>query len=78
MRLGLSTDETWSSVASTTCAVCSGVKTWPAHRQEDAARTLLHMEEIGLDIYELTPEEEAEIDEAEASGVPQHRPHLPR
>lgn len=50
-------------------SVLERVKTWPLARQEDAARALLRMEEQGTDVYVLSPEEEAEIDEADASGI---------
>ena len=49
-------------------SVLERVKTWPRSRQEDAARTLLRMEEQGT-IYVLSPEDEEAIDEAEASGL---------
>ena len=49
-------------------SVLERVKTWPLSRQEDAARTLLRMEEQGT-IYVLSPEDEEAIDEAEASGL---------
>ncbi|HEY8566835.1 MAG TPA: hypothetical protein VIL65_15165 [Beijerinckiaceae bacterium] len=42
------------------------VKTWPLERQEDAAEMLLAMEELEGGVYKLTPEEEADIAEAEA------------
>jgi len=50
-------------------SVLERVKTWPLDRQEDAARTLLRMEELGTTRYVLSQEEEAAIDEAEASGI---------
>lgn len=43
------------------------VKTWPPDRQEDAVRTLLQMEELGTGLYKLSPEEERDLEEAEAS-----------
>ena len=44
-------------------AVLDRVKSWPPERQEDAARVLLRMEEAGTDIYELSPDELADIEE---------------
>ena len=47
-------------------AVLDRVLTWPAERQEDAARMLLAMEEEAQSgIYELDEEEAADIDAAE-------------
>jgi hypothetical protein len=40
------------------------VRTWPLERQEDAAQMLLVLERERTEIYVLSPEEEAEIDEA--------------
>lgn len=48
-------------------SVLERVKTWPLPRQEDAARTLLRMEELGTTPYTLSPEEERDLAEAEAS-----------
>jgi hypothetical protein len=45
-------------------SILERVRTWPLQRQEDAAQMLLAMEEAGTGIYVLSPEEEAEIDEA--------------
>src|SRR5262249_1818845 len=45
-------------------AVLERVRTWPQPRQEDAARLLLAMENVGTAIYELSEEEEADIDAA--------------
>lgn len=50
-------------------SVFERVKTWPRPLQEDAARTLLRMEEQGTGLYVLSAEDEAAIDEAEASGL---------
>ena len=44
------------------------VKKWPAQRQEDIARVIERMEEIGVDIYRLSDEERELIDEGLASG----------
>ncbi len=44
--------------------VLARVRTWPIERQEDAARMLMMMEEIGLEPYVLSDEERADIDEA--------------
>lgn len=49
--------------------VLDRVKTWPLSRQEDAARTLLWMEEKDAAPYVFTAEEERMLDEAEAEGV---------
>ena len=50
-------------------AVFERVRTWPEHRQEDAAHMLPRMEEIGTEFYELSEEEERELEEGEASGL---------
>ena len=50
-------------------AVLDRVKTWPQHRQEDAALTLQGMEKLGTTPYLLSEEEERSLDEAEASGI---------
>ena len=44
-------------------AVLDRVRTWPPERQEDAARVLLQMEAAGNEMYELSPEELADIEE---------------
>jgi len=44
-------------------AVLERVRTWPPERQEDAARVLLQMEAAGNEMYELSPEELADIEE---------------
>ena len=48
-------------------SILERVRTWPPDRQEDAARTLLRMEELGTTPYILSPEEERDLAEAEAS-----------
>jgi predicted transcriptional regulator len=45
-------------------AVLDRVKTWPPERQEDAAKMLLAMEQQDSAVYELSPEELADIEEA--------------
>jgi predicted transcriptional regulator len=47
-------------------AVLDRVRTWPPERQEDAVRVLLRMEEAGTEVYELSPEELADIEEGMA------------
>jgi len=42
-------------------AVLDRVRTWPPKRQEDAVRVLLEMEAPGTDVYELSPEELADV-----------------
>jgi predicted transcriptional regulator len=49
-------------------AVLDRVRTWPLQRQEDAIRVLLRLEEQGADTHELTAEELAEIELAEAEA----------
>lgn len=49
-------------------AVLDRVRTWPHERQEEAARTLILLEEIGPEPYELSREELADLDAAERSG----------
>ena len=44
-------------------AVLDRVKTWPPERQEDAVRVLLQMEEASTEVYELSEEELADIEE---------------
>jgi predicted transcriptional regulator len=44
-------------------AVLDRVRTWPPERQEDAVRVLLRMEEAGTEVYELSEEERADIEE---------------
>lgn len=45
-------------------AVLDRVRTWPPERQEDAARTLLAMEQEGTDVYHLDEDDRADIEEA--------------
>lgn len=45
------------------------VKTWPAWRQDDAARMLKVLEQQGTEIYHLSDEERRSINEALASGI---------
>lgn len=47
-------------------AVFERVRTWPPERQEDAVRLLLEMEAQGTEVYELSPEELADIEEGMA------------
>ena len=42
--------------------ILNRVRTWPLERQEDAAAILLRMEEQGTQVYELTEEEQADIE----------------
>ena len=44
------------------------VRTWPLEQQERAAAMLLLLEEQGTGVYELTDEELADIEEAEAEA----------
>ena len=44
------------------------VRTWPLEQQERAAAMLLLLEEQGRGVYELTDEELADIEEAEAEA----------
>lgn len=44
------------------------VKTWPASRQEDAALMLQEMERQGTDIYHLSDEERAAVQEGLAQA----------
>ncbi len=39
------------------------VRTWPPERQEDAVRVLLQMEAAGTEVYQLSAEELADIEE---------------
>lgn len=50
-------------------AVFERVKTWPLDRLEDAARTLMILEDAGSEPYVLSEEEERDLDEGEAGGV---------
>lgn len=45
-------------------AVFDRVRTWPEHRQQDVVNVLLEMERQGIDRYELSAEEEADLDVA--------------
>lgn len=44
-------------------AVLDRVRTWPPERQEDAARVLLQMEEAGTEVYQLSDDELADVEE---------------
>jgi predicted transcriptional regulator len=44
-------------------AVLDRVRSWPPERQEDAVRVLLEMEAQGTEIYELSEEELADIED---------------
>lgn len=41
---------------------------WPLEQHEKAAALLLALEEQGTEVYELTPDELADIEEAEAQA----------
>ena len=41
---------------------------WPLEQQEKAAALLLALEEQGTEVYELTPDELADIEDAEAQA----------
>jgi predicted transcriptional regulator len=45
-------------------AVFGRVRTWPERRQEDAAKLLLAMEAHGTVVYQLSEEEQADIEES--------------
>ena len=49
-------------------AVLDRVRTWPPERQEDAARVLLQMEEAGTEVYRLSDDERAAIEEGMAQA----------
>ena len=49
-------------------AVLERVKSWPLDRQEDAARILLRMEEIDAEEIDLSDEDLAALEEAEAEA----------
>ena len=49
-------------------AVLERVRTWPLDRQADAARILLRMEEMDAEGSELSDEDMAALDEAEAEA----------
>jgi predicted transcriptional regulator len=44
-------------------AVLDRVKTWPPERQEDAVRVLLELEAASSEVYQLSDEELADIEE---------------
>ncbi|MBV8836349.1 MAG: hypothetical protein JO000_07415 [Alphaproteobacteria bacterium] len=44
-------------------ALLDRVRTWPPERQEDAARLLLEMEAQGTEMYQLSEEEQADLEE---------------
>lgn len=50
-------------------AVLERVRTWPEGRQAYAAYVLLALEREDEEPYQLSADEEAALDEAEASGV---------
>jgi predicted transcriptional regulator len=43
--------------------VLDRVKTWPPERQEEAIRVLLEMEAAATGVYQLSPEELADVEE---------------
>ena len=49
-------------------AVLDRVKIWPTERQEDAARVLLQMEAAGTEVYVLSDDERAAIEEGMAQA----------
>ena len=49
-------------------AVLDRVRTWPPERQEDAVRVLLRMEEAGTELYQLSDDERAAIEEGMAQA----------
>ena len=49
-------------------AVLDRVKTWPPERQQDAARVLLEMEAQGTEVYVLSDDERAAIEEGMAQA----------
>ena len=49
-------------------AVLNRVREWPLERQEDAARILMEMEEAGIEEYDLTEEQYAQLDQAIAEA----------
>lgn len=51
-------------------AVLDRVLTWPAERQEDAARVLTEMEEQDTSTYQLTDEQLAEVKRRLADPTP--------
>jgi len=55
-------------------AVLERVRTWPAARQEDAARLLLEMEAQDASPYRLTDEQLAEVRRRRAKKEPKYVP----
>jgi hypothetical protein len=55
-------------------AVLDRVRTWPAERQEDAARVLLEMEAQDSSAYQLTDEQLAEVRRRRAQESPKRIP----
>ena len=53
-------------------AVLDRVRTWPAERQEDAARALLEMEAQDASPYRLTDEQLAEVRRRRAKKDPKY------
>jgi len=53
-------------------AVLERVRTWPAERQEDAARLLLEMEAQDASPYRLTDEQLAEVRRRRAKKDPKY------
>jgi hypothetical protein len=53
-------------------AVLERVRTWPAERQEDAARLLLEMEAQDASPYRLTDEQLAEVRRRRAKPDPKY------
>jgi predicted transcriptional regulator len=49
-------------------AVLERVRTWPPERQEDAVRVLLEMEAQGTEVYKLSDDERAAIEEGMAQA----------
>lgn len=49
-------------------AIFARVRTWPRERQEDAAATLLRLEQQNADLEELTPDDWADLEEAVAEA----------
>jgi predicted transcriptional regulator len=49
-------------------AVLERVRTWPAEKQEDALRALLEIEAEGTEVYKLSDDERAAIEEGMAQA----------
>jgi predicted transcriptional regulator len=49
-------------------SVLDRVRTWPPERQEDAVRVLLQMEAAGTEVYVLSDDERAAIEEGMAQA----------